>query len=255
VQLPLVAPEDFVEQFWSGVTGRTRVIFISHITSPTALIFPIEEICRRARAAGILTIVDGAHTVGQLPLNLDRLSADIYTSNCHKWLCAPKGSAFLYVRPEAQPCIEPLVVSWGWQAEAPTHSRFIDEQEYTGTRDIAAYLATPTAIKFLEQHHWEQVRVECHALAVETQARVQALSGLAPLSQPASFAQMVSVRLPPCDLAALKARLYTEYQVEVPLLRWRTDYLMRISIQGYNTRADIERLQAGLQALLPQTIL
>lgn len=255
VGLPLITPEAFVEQFWSGVTARTRVIFLSHITSPTALVFPIEEICRRARAAGILTIVDGAHTVGQLPLNLDALGADVYTSNCHKWLCAPKGSAFLYVSPHAQPRIEPLVVSWGWQAEAPTHSRFIDEQEYTGTRDIAAYLTTPTAIEFFTQHNWEQVRAECHALAVEAQARVLALSGAQPFSPPEYFAQLVSVRLPPCDLAALKTRLYAEYQVEVPLLRWNNEYLLRISVQGYNTETDIDRLIIGLQALLPQTAL
>jgi isopenicillin-N epimerase len=255
VGLPLITPEAFVEQFWSGVTARTRVIFLSHITSPTALIFPIEEICRRARAAGILTIVDGAHTVGQLPLNLDALGADVYTSNCHKWLCAPKGSAFLYVSPHAQPRIEPLVVSWGWQAEAPTHSRFIDEQEYTGTRDIAAYLATPTAIEFFTQHNWEQVRAECHALTVEAQARVLALSGAQPFSPPEYFAQLVSVRLPPCDLATLKMRLYVEYQVEVPLLRWNDEYLIRISVQGYNTETDIDRLIIGLQALLPQTAL
>lgn len=255
VQLPLAAPEDFVEQFWSGVTPRTRVIFISHITSPTALIFPIQEICRRARAAGILTIVDGAHAVGQLPLNLDKLGADIYTSNCHKWLCAPKGSAFLYVAPPVQPQIEPLVVSWGWQAEVPTHSRFIDEQEYTGTRDIAAFLATPTAIEFLERHHWPQVRAECHALAMEVQQRVLALSGAQALSAPDGFAQMMSVPLPPCNLATLKTRLYVEYQVEVPLLRWQEYYLMRISVQGYNSHADIDRLLEGLQVLLPQTAL
>jgi isopenicillin-N epimerase len=255
VGLPLITPEAFVEQFWSGVTARTRVIFLSHITSPTALVFPIEEICRRARAAGILTIVDGAHTVGQLPLNLDALGADVYTSNCHKWLCAPKGSAFLYVSPHAQPRIEPLVVSWGWQAEAPTHSRFIDEQEYTGTRDIAAYLATPTAIEFFTQHNWEQVRAECHVLAVEAQAQVLALSGAQPFSPPEYFAQLVSVRLPPCDLATLKMRLYVEYQVEVPLLRWNDEYLIRISVQGYNTETDIDRLIIGLQALLPQTAL
>lgn len=255
VGLPLTTPEAFVEQFWSGVTVRTRVIFLSHITSPTALIFPLAEICRRARAAGILTIVDGAHTVGQLPLNLDALGVDVYTSNCHKWLCAPKGSAFLYVSAHAQPRIEPLVVSWGWQAEAPTHSRFIDEQEYTGTRDIAAYLATPTAIEFFAEHDWERVRTECHKLAVEAQRRVLALSSAQPLSTPNSFAQLVSASLPPCDLIMLKNRLYTEYQVEVPLLRWQDEYLIRVSVQGYNTEADIDRLIEGLQILLPQTAL
>ena len=124
IHLPVTTHADFVERFWAGVTERTRIIFISHITSPTALIFPVAEICRRARAAGILTIVDGAHAPGQLPLNLTELGADIYTGACHKWLCAPKGAAFLYVRPEVQPWLEPLVVSWGWEAERPGPSPF-----------------------------------------------------------------------------------------------------------------------------------
>jgi isopenicillin-N epimerase len=111
IPLPVTTAADVVERFWAGVTGRTRVIFISHITSPTALTFPVEEICRRARAAGLLTLIDGAHAPGQLPLDLHALGADFYTGACHKWLCAPRGSAFLYARHEVQPLLEPLVVS------------------------------------------------------------------------------------------------------------------------------------------------
>lgn len=251
IPVPVTTPEAVLDALWRGVTPRTRVITLSHITSPTALTLPVEAICRRAREAGLLTIVDGAHTIGQIPLALDELGADIYTSNCHKWLCAPKGSAFLYARPDVQPWLEPLIVSWGWQSETPSPSRFIDEQEYTGTRDIAAYLATPAAIEFLQARRWDQVRTECHALAVEAQARVAALARETVLSSPEWFVQMVSAPLPPCDLATLKTRLYDEFQVEVPLVRWNGRCLMRISIQGYNTRADIDRLVQGLEALLP----
>src|SRR6185436_19909263 len=159
IPLPRPSEADFVEALWAGVTPRTRVIFLSHITSPTALIFPVAAICRRARAEGILTLIDGAHAIGQLPLALDELGADVYSSNNHKWLCAPKGSAFLYVRPEVQALVEPLVVSWGWESLAPGPSRFVDEQEWAGTRDIAAYLATPDAIRFMADHHWDEVRV------------------------------------------------------------------------------------------------
>ncbi len=197
IPVPLPTEADFVEALWAGVTPRTRVIFLSHLTSPTALIFPVQAVCRRARAEGLLTIVDGAHTVGQLPLALDELGADVYASNNHKWLCAPKGSAFLYVRPEIQPVIEPLVVSWGWQSLAPGPSRFVDEQEWSGTRDIAAYLATPAAIEFMARHHWDEVRAACHALAVATWQNLLALTGLPALSDASGFAQLFVVPLPP----------------------------------------------------------
>ncbi len=252
IPVPLPTPAAVADALWAGVTARTRVIFLSHITSPTALIFPVAEVCRRARAAGLLTIVDGAHTVGQLPLDLAALGADVYSSNCHKWLSAPKGSAFLYVRREVQPRIEPLVVSWGWHSDTPGPSRFIDEQEYTGTRDIAAYLATPAAIAFYREHGWEAVRAGCHALAVEAQARAAALTGQPPLSGPAAFAQMVALPLPACDLPALKTRLYAEYRVEIPTLAWNGRPLVRASFQAYNTSADLDRLLAGLRTLLPE---
>lgn len=251
VPVPVDEPAALVEAFWRGVTPRTRVIFLSHITSPTALIFPVQAICQRAREAGILCVVDGAHTVGQIPLDLEALGADVYTSNCHKWLGAPKGSAFLYVRAACQPLIEPLIVSWGWQSEAPGPSRFVDEQEWTGTRDIAAYLATPAAIAFQRDYAWDTVRAGCHGLAAETQRRVSALTGLPPLSSPAWFAQMVSLPLPPCEGAALKARLYDEFRVEVPIVTWQDRHFVRVSLQAYNSPGDVDRLIQGLRALLP----
>lgn len=251
VAVPVADPAALVEEFWRGVTPRTRVIFLSHITSPTALTLPVQAICQRARAADILSIVDGAHAIGQLPLDLAALGADVYTSNCHKWLGSPKGSAFLYVRPDCQALVAPLVVSWGWQSEAPGPSRFVDEQEWTGTRDIAAYLATPAAIAFQRDHDWEAVRAGCHALAVDVQARVGALTGLPPLSPPDWFTQMVALPLPACDRDALKTRLYAEYRVEAPVITWNGRQLIRISVQGYNTPADIDRLLEGLRALLP----
>ena len=144
--------ETMLEDLWNGVTHNTRVICISHITSPTALIFPIQEICRKAREAGILTVIDGAHAPGQIPLSLDDLGADFYTGNLHKWLCAPKGSAFLYARPEFQPLVEPLTVSWGWESDNPGPNPFVDYIERAGTRDISAFLAVPDAIEFQQQN-------------------------------------------------------------------------------------------------------
>lgn len=248
---PVTTSEDFVEQFWAGVTPRTRIVFLSHITSPTALIFPVREICRRARAAGIISIVDGAHAIGQIPLDLQDLGADFYTSNLHKWLCCPKGSAFLYARREMQHLVEPLIVSWGYEAEKPSESRFIDEHEWTGTRDIAAYLVTPVALEFFRAHHWDEVRAQCHALAQYARKRITALTGLPPLSPdlPAWYAQMVALPLPTCDAARVQARLYDEFRIEVPILVWRNRPHIRISIQVYNTREDVERLVDALTTI------
>ena len=181
IRMPVNSVEGFVEAFWAGITEWTRAIFISHITSPTALIFPVQEICRRAHEAGLLSIVDGAHAPGQIPLNLAELGADLYTGACHKWLCGSKGSAFLYARREVQAWLEPLVVSWGWESETPSGSQFIDYHEWQGTRDVAAFLATPAAIQFQAEHDWNAVRAECHRLASETRRRINDLTGLAPI--------------------------------------------------------------------------
>lgn len=196
IPVPVTAADDFIERIWSAITPRTRILFLSHITSPTALMFPIQELARRARETGIISIIDGAHAVGQIPLDLRALDVDVYSSNAHKWLMAPKGSAFLYVRRALQPQIEPLVVSWGWRAEKPAPARFVQEQEWQGTRDIAAYLATPAAIRFMQENDWDTVRVECHALAQYAREQISALTGLEPLSPDDWFAQMVSLPLP-----------------------------------------------------------
>ena len=251
IPLPVTTHADFVEQFWAGVTERTRIIFISHITSPTALTFPVAEICRRARAAGILTIVDGAHAPGQLPLNLVELGADIYAGACHKWLCAPKGAAFLYARPEMQPWLEPLVVSWGWEAEKPGPSRFVDWHEWQGTRDLAAYLTVPAAIRFQAEHDWDDVRRRCHHLAVATRGRIDALTGLPPICPASWFGQLFASRLPECDLDVLKTRLYDEHRIEAPLVRWNGQAFIRVSFQAYNDEDDADALVLALTRLLP----
>jgi isopenicillin-N epimerase len=251
IPLPVTTPADFVEHFWAGVTGRTRIIFISHITSPTALTFPVAEICRRARTAGILTIVDGAHAPGQLPLDLAALGADIYAGACHKWLSAPKGAAFLFARPAVQRWLEPLVVSWGWEAEQPGTSRFVDWHEWQGTRDLAAYLAVPAAIDFQRTHDWDAVRRRCHALAVATRGRIVELTGLPGICPETWFGQLFAARLPECDVDALKARLYQEHRVEAPLIRWNGRPFIRVSFQAYNDEEDADALLRGLIRLLP----
>lgn len=245
VPLPLVDAEEFADAIWQGVTSRTKVLFLSHITSPTALIFPVELLIERARAAGILTVIDGAHVPGHLKLDLEALGADFYSGNNHKWLCAPKGSALLHVRAEHHKLMDPLVISWGWDGDS-----LFERTRWQGTQDIAAYLATPDAIHFQQQHNWNQVRACCHDLAIETMERIGELTGLAPLAAPQFFGQMVAVPLPDCDEVELKRRLYDDYRVEVPLTRHNGQLYVRVSIQGYTTREEVDVLLEALRDLL-----
>ncbi len=250
IPVPMTTKETFVAALWRGVTPHTRVIFLSHITSPTALIFPVGEVVKKARQAGIRTIVDGAHAPGQIPLDLDALGADFYGGNLHKWLCAPKGAGFLYARPEAQDQLKPFVVSWGYEAEFPSSSRFVDHFEWTGTRDIASFLSVPTAIEFQSEHNWDTIRQLCHELACETQQRICEMYSLSPLSDDSRFMQFCSIPLPEnTDLSAMKMRLYNDYRIEIPLILWNGRKLARLSIQGYNTSGDIKKLINALKEI------
>ena len=256
IPLPLHTEDEIVEEFWQAVTPNTKAIYLSHITSPTALRLPVEKVCQRARQAGILSIVDGAHAPGQLPVDIPAIGADVYFGNCHKWMLAPKGAAFLHVRREVQPIIEPAIVSWGYRAtpETTTGSRFLDLLQWTGTKDPAAALAVPAAIEFMREHHWEQVRAECHALLRSAVERVCDLTDLPPLYPLDSdfYSQMAIAPLPPVDAALLKSRLYDEFRVELPVTQHLDRQFVRISIQGYNTRADVDALVDALSVLLPQ---
>ncbi len=252
IPLPVTTTEDVVDQLWAGVTPRTKVIAISHITSSTALIFPIAEVCRRARAAGILTVIDGAHAPGQIDLDLDALGADFYLGNCHKWLCAPKGAGFLFVRPECQALLDPLIISWGWEAAIPGQSRFLDHYEWVGTADPSAYLSVPAAIAFQREHDWARVRVACHALAGEARARIGALTGLPQIApdSPDWWGQMCVIPIPNTAPSTLKEQLWDDYKIEIPLTGRLEQRGVRISIQAYNRREDVERLYDALAALL-----
>ena len=253
VHVPIQSAEEVIEAIWSGVGDRTRVLFISHITSPTAITLPIKSLIDRARERGIITMIDGAHAPGQIDLNLRELGADFYSGNLHKWLMSPKGAAFLYARKAMQHLVEPLVVSWGWEAEKPSVSKFVDEQEWQGTRDIAAFLSVPAAMQFQRDHDWPRVRRECHELVRYARQQVSDLTNLPPLSPDDEqwFAQMSALPLPPCDLDALKRRLYDEFKIEIPVIRWNERHFVRISVQGYNTRVDVDALVKALRASLP----
>lgn len=251
--LPLSTHEQFVEEFWSQVTPSTKVIALSHSTSPTGLIFPLQEICRRAREVGIITIIDGAHAPSQIDLNLDTVGADFYTGNCHKWLSAPRGAAFLYARPDLQHLVEPLIVSWGFESEVPSGSTFQDYLGWTGTHNPCAYLVIPDAIKFQADHDWAAVRARCHNMVVAATDEINEITGLAPLHNDGDvwIGQMAAVRLPAhIDAKVMRQRFNDEHKMEVHIGTWTGSPMMRISVQGYNSEADLQRLVSITKTLL-----
>jgi len=232
-----------VDELLEHVSERTRVLYLSHVTSETALLLPVEDAVARARAAGLVTIVDGAHAPGQVDLDLTALGADFYAGNCHKWMCAPKGAGFLHVQPEWQERVDGAIVSWGYGETPPT---FISRTQRQGTRDPAAYLAVPDAIAFVTEH---DERDRCVALAREARRELCALLGTEPLAPEDQILQMASVRLPEAD-ATLSKRLFDKHRIEIPTMGPRRDDLLRISVAPYTEREDVERLLDALPLVL-----
>jgi len=213
---------------------RTRVVYCSHVEWTSGRVNDVVSLCAAAREVGAVSIVDGAHAPGQIALALDDLGADVYAGNCHKWLCAPKGSGFLYVRPELQRSIDPLVVSWDWDED----NEFAQRHRWQGTRDPAAFLAVPAAIDFQADHDWPRIRDRCHALLAAADV------GLEPLTD--DFVQMRGFRLEHPDPPSLKRRLYDEHRIEVPVVETKQGWTMRVSVQAYNEQADLDALAAAL---------
>ena len=189
-----------MDAIWSAVTPRTRVLFFSHVTSETALVLPAQELCRRAREAGIISVVDGAHGPGHLPLALDDLGADCYAGNGHKWLCAPKGSGFLYVRDELQAELRPPVVTWG--RDDGYVERFGVERHRRSRRPCSRCGA---AIEYQAANDWPAVQERCRELARRTQtAIVERLGGERIAAEELQAPQMVAFEVPHGDADALQ---------------------------------------------------
>lgn len=258
IPLPLVRAEDFTDAILDRITPRTRVLFLSHITSATAMRFPIEAAIAAARARGIITVIDGAHAPGHINLQLDALGADFYAGNCHKWLLSPKGAAFLHVRRSLQSNINPLVISHAWSPDpdAPGiygNSGFIDRFEMQGTNDPAAWLAVPVALEFRREQDWPAHMAQSQKRAQQVAQRVQELTQIPALATPEFCApQMVAMPVPVCDPALLKHRLYEDYQIEIPCFRWQDRTIVRISVQPYTSDAELDRFVLALQGCLPK---
>lgn len=252
ITLPLQSKEDFVSQFLKGITTKTKLIFLSHITSATALRFPVDLIIQEAKSRGILTFIDGAHAPGQIELNLTALDADIYTGACHKWMMTPKGSSFLYVRRSLQDRFDPLVISWGYRSDDPSHSQFLDYHQTQGTRDFSAFLCIPAAIAFMEKYNWRAVASECRALVHSNVPRFCSLLGTVPLAplHEDFIVQLVSFKLRTTEAEKVKATLFNDYRIEVPVMRQGNDVYLRYSINAFNTQEDLDRLYEAMQVIV-----
>lgn len=257
VPFPLGGEEDVIEPVLAAVTPRTRLAMLDHVTSPTALVFPIERLVAGLSARGVDTLVDGAHALGMIPLDLARLDAAYYTANAHKWLCAPKGAAFLHVRKDRQKGLHPVAISHGY---AGGEARFKDEFDWTGTADPTAALCIPDCIAYLGgllPGGWPAVMAANRALALKAREAIcEALNVSTPAPEP-MIGAMASVPLPVPAPGSPAARLGREELADWTRTRgvepWFYDWppgggkLVRVSAQLYNTEGQFVRL-AGLLA-------
>ncbi len=257
---PLASSDEAVETVLARVAPRTRLALVDHVTSPTGLVLPIERLATELTSRGVEVLVDGAHAPGMVPLDLGRLGATYYSGNCHKWLCAPKGSAFLWVRRDRQAEIRPLTISHGATATRPGRSRFRLEFDWTGTDDPTAWLAVPRAIEYLGAllpGGWPALMARNRALALEARRLLCAAAGTAPPCPDEMIGALASIALPDGPTTEigwrrpdpLQRRLHDGWRIEVPVMSWPAapHRLVRISAQVYNSREDCTRLAEALR--------
>ncbi|HLA55838.1 MAG TPA: aminotransferase class V-fold PLP-dependent enzyme [Flavobacterium sp.] len=255
ISLPIISKGQILEEFWKGYNANTKIIFINQISSATALVFPVKEICEKAKELGLITIVDGAHVPGHIDLDIQELKVDFYTGTMHKWMLTPKGNSFLYVKKEFQKMIEPLVVSWGYESDAPGESQFLDYHEHQGTRDISAFLTAPAAIKFLDDNDWKTKSSICRKIILDNYERFCDLMHTKPICPVTSefLGQMCSIPIHTDRPAELKELLFSKYNIEIPVMKIEGKTFIRISIQAYNSQEDLDILYAALQDILSAT--
>jgi isopenicillin-N epimerase len=255
ISLPIVSKQQILEEFWSGYTSKTKIVFLNHISSCTALIFPVKEICDKARELGLITIIDGAHVPGQIDLDITELNPDFYTGTLHKWMLAPKGSSFLYAKKNVQDMLDPLVVGWGYESVSPGESQFLDYQEFQGTRDTSVFLCTPKVIDFLEENNWKEKAKVCHQMVFDNYQRFCDLLQTQPICPITDefLGQMASIPINTSNPVALKELLFEKYKIEIPVMPLNGGYFLRFSINAYNSQADLDILYNTLQEIIAST--
>ncbi len=260
IPFPVASPRAIIDAVLAKATPRTRLALLDHITSPTGLILPIERLVAELAGRGIETLVDGAHAPGMVPLDLRALGAAYYSGNCHKWLCTPKGSAFLWVRRDRQADVHPLTISHGAKGERPGRSRFRLEFDWTGTQDPTAWLTVPMAIDYLGglvPGGWPALMARNRALALEARRLICAAIGIPPACPDAMIGSLASMILPDSVTTdarwrvrdPIQGRLFDAWGIEVPIMRWPAPprRLIRISAQLYNSADQYARLAEALR--------
>jgi isopenicillin-N epimerase len=260
VPWPVRAPSEVTDAVMAAVTPRTRLFLLDYVTSPTGTIFPARELVARMNERGIDTVVDAAHAPGMLPLDVRAIGAAYFTGNCHKWLCAPKGAAFLHVRRDRQQGIRPLTISHGANAQRPERSRFRLEFDWTGTDDPTAFLCVPHAIRFLGSllpGGWPELMARNHALVLGGRKLLCDALGVLPPAPDDMLGSLASIPLPdytgPKPAGAwwhpLQRALLEKHRIEVPVMVFPAlpKQLVRISAQVYNSEDQYARLASALR--------
>ena len=249
VPVPVTSKDMFINNFWRGVSKKTKVIFISQITSPTAIIFPVKEIVDLAKNKGILTIIDGAHVPGHIDLNIHSLGCDFFTGAIHKWLCGPKGSSFLFVKKSHQDWVKPIIYSWGKDGNDPGPTEFLQDFQWQGTRDMSSFLTIPKAMDFFGRHI-QPNQEYCRKMTLEVFSNFISMLGTEPLTTGCQWiGQMVSHPLPVDAPLEIKNILMEKYKVEIPIFEWNGNRYIRSSFQVYNEKKDIDSLMSALDSI------
>lgn len=263
IPFPIASPDEIVDRVLEETTDRTRLLLVDHVTSPTALVFPVERLVAEMNRRGIDTLVDGAHAPGMLPLDLRSLGAAYYTGNLHKWVCAPKGAAFLYARENRRASLRPIAISHGANSTRTDRSRFHLEFDWTGTFDPSAWLCIPEALRFvgsLVDGGWPRVMQQNHALVLRGRDILVSSLGVAAPAPDDMLGSMAALQLsdgtadqaPSLYGDALQDALLAQYRIEVPIVPWPSPpkRLVRISAQLYNQEQEYEHLADALRRLL-----
>ncbi|PKP17345.1 MAG: aminotransferase [Bacteroidetes bacterium HGW-Bacteroidetes-22] len=262
IELPLgeINSQLIINSVMEAVTPATRLVMLDHVTSPTALVFPVTEIVKELNRRGIESLIDGAHAPGSIPLSIKTINPTYYTGNCHKWMCLPKNCGFLWVREEARSKVVPLAISHAWGKETSFEKKF----HWQGTADWSAALTLPYAIRFFEKQMpggWGEWMERNHQMTIEARGVICNYLGLKPICSISMLASMavipIAAKADPINLGyntidRIQEQLYQKYNIEVPLFQWTGAHqlLLRISSQQYNTLSQFHYLAESLDLII-----